>query len=75
VLLLSVGSSFARGDTLDFRVKTDAGKSKQNYPAIAASGQGRTVAVWQDYRSGNNYDIYVQLFDSSGIKIEGKVRL
>jgi hypothetical protein len=71
VLLLSVGSSFAWGDTLDFRVNTDAGKREQNYPAIAASGRGRVIVVWRDYRdSTSNYDIFAQYFDSSGARIK-----
>jgi hypothetical protein len=30
---------------------------------------GKFVVVWEDYRSGSNYDVYGQLFDASGSKV------
>ena len=60
--------AFAAPDTLDFRVN-DVIENDQNYPSIAVNGQGRIIIVWQDYRN-NNYDIYAQLFDSSGEKLD-----
>jgi hypothetical protein len=39
---------------------------EQRYPTIVSDGAGGAVVVWQDYRSGTNYDIYVQRISSSG---------
>jgi hypothetical protein len=39
---------------------------QQEYPQITPDGSGGAVITWQDYRSGNNYDIYAQHIDSEG---------
>jgi hypothetical protein len=39
----------------------------QLFPGIVSNGNQGAIVVWQDYRSGNNYDIYVNGFDTSGI--------
>jgi hypothetical protein len=38
----------------------------QYYPQIAADGKGGAYIVWQDNRSGSDYDIYVQHINSNG---------
>lgn len=36
-------------------------------PAIVSNGNLGAIVVWQDYRSGNNFDIYEVGFNTSGI--------
>jgi len=43
-----------------------AAVSDQIYPMIVSDGSGGAIMVWQDFRSGNNYDIYAQRLNSSG---------
>lgn len=38
----------------------------QYYPCLASDGAGGAVAVWQDNRSGVDYDIYAQRVNASG---------
>lgn len=38
----------------------------QLYPQICSDGAGGAIIVWQDNRSGNDYDIYAQRINSSG---------
>jgi len=33
---------------------------------IASDGSGGAIVVWEDYRSGTNYDVYAQRVDASG---------
>ncbi len=42
-------------------------------PMIVSNGNLGAIVVWQDYRSGNNFDIYMNGFNTSGIitAIEG----
>jgi len=39
----------------------------QESPAIAPDGAGGAVVTWQDFRSGDDYDIYAQVVDASGV--------
>ncbi|MDD5360735.1 MAG: T9SS type A sorting domain-containing protein [Ignavibacteria bacterium] len=36
-------------------------------PGIVSNGNFGAIVVWQDYRSGNNYDIYMNGFNTTGI--------
>ncbi len=38
-------------------------------PTIVSNGNLGAIIVWQDYRSGNNFDIYMNAFNTSGIII------
>ncbi|MFA7359838.1 MAG: T9SS type A sorting domain-containing protein [Candidatus Kapaibacterium sp.] len=39
-------------------------------PGIVSNGNLGAIVVWQDYRSGNNYDIYMNGFNTGGIITE-----
>jgi hypothetical protein len=39
----------------------------QYYPQILSDGKGGAFIVWQDNRSGSDYDIYVQKIDGNGV--------
>ncbi len=39
---------------------------EQSVPQITTDGSGGAIVVWQDYRSGTNYDIYAQRVDGAG---------
>jgi len=39
----------------------------QVMPRLVSDGAGGAIITWSDYRSSNNYDIYVQRIDQSGI--------
>ncbi len=56
------------GDTsgANFRVNDDIGTAYQGFPSIAVDVDGDFVICWQDGRNGNYYDIYAQLYGSSG---------
>ncbi len=43
--------------------------NKQMNPMIVSNGNLGAIVVWQDYRSGNNFDIYMNAFNTSGIII------
>jgi predicted lipoprotein with Yx(FWY)xxD motif len=38
----------------------------QYSPRITSDGSGGAIATWGDYRSGTNFDVYVQRVDASG---------
>jgi hypothetical protein len=38
----------------------------QTLPIIASDGAGGAIVAWRDYRSGTNYDIYVQRVNAAG---------
>lgn len=38
----------------------------QDRPAMASDGAGGAILTWRDYRSGSNFDNYVQRVDASG---------
>ncbi len=40
--------------------------NEQPFPQIAPDGSGGAIVVWQDRRSGANFDIYAQRVDSTG---------
>lgn len=42
-----------------------------NMTSLLGDGSGGATAVWQDYRSGTNYNIYVQRLTSSGAQLWG----
>ncbi len=44
-----------------------AASNNQEYPQICSDGTGGVIIVWQDYRSGSNWDIYAQRIDSAGV--------
>ena len=48
-----------------------AGSAAPAQPPLSASipdGSGGTIVVWQDFRSGTNYDIYAQKVNATGAK-------
>ena len=47
-------------------VALSAATNSQNTVTIASDGAGGAIAVWQDYRSGTNYDIYAQRVNAAG---------
>jgi hypothetical protein len=51
----------------DFKVNDDFGMTYQGYSNIATDLNGDFVVCWYDKRNGNN-DIYIQLFDRSGVR-------
>jgi hypothetical protein len=36
-------------------------------PMIVSNGNAGAIVVWQDYRSGNNFDIYMNGFNTTGV--------
>lgn len=40
--------------------------AEQSLPCIAGDGNGNYVVTWQDDRSGNNFDIYAQIYINGG---------
>jgi hypothetical protein len=49
----------------NFKVNDDQGSASQNYPSIAADGNGNFIITWYDGRNGNS-DIYAQRYSSDG---------
>lgn len=44
-----------------------AAPSDQLYPVVATDNAGGAIVVWQDFRSGASYDLYVQRVNSFGV--------
>jgi hypothetical protein len=65
------------GDSLGsgILVNDDGTTYNQRSSKIAMAGNGNFVVVWYDYRNGNDYDIYGQLFNSSGYKIGSNFKI
>jgi hypothetical protein len=65
------------GDSLGPRVTVndDGTMYTQNEPSIAIDKSGNYVVVWEDYRDGNYYEIYGQMFSSSGIPMGSNFRI
>lgn len=58
----------------NFRVNDDPGKSRQEYPAIAANDSGNFIVVWQDYRDIKLLT-YGQCFSKDGVKQGTNLRI
>lgn len=43
--------------------------NNQDYPVIVSDGVGGAIVVWDDYRSGTNYDVYAQRVNTSGVAL------
>jgi hypothetical protein len=39
----------------------------QKWPTLVADSSGGAIVVWQDHRSGNNWDVFAQRIDRSGV--------
>ncbi len=39
----------------------------QFFPAIISDGSGGAIITWEDFRNGNNYDVYVQRINYAGV--------
>lgn len=44
-----------------------AASGDQFLPQIVSDGSGGAIIVWEDFRSGNNYDVYSQRISSTGL--------
>jgi hypothetical protein len=51
----------------NFRVNGDASGQNQYYASVGVAEDGRFVVAWFDYRSGTDWDIYVQRYSSAGV--------
>jgi len=58
----------------DFKVNDDFGTTYQGYSNIATDLNGDFVVCWYDKRNGNN-DIYIQLFDRNGVRLNTNRRV
>ncbi len=47
-------------------VVVSAESNHQSGPMVATDGAGGAIIVWEDYRSGSNWDIYAQRLTSAG---------
>jgi len=63
IALLVPATSFSQWS----EVPVSAAVNDQINPAIVTDGSGGVIVTWQDFRGGNNYDIYAQRLNSSGI--------
>ena len=41
--------------------------NEQNIPVIISDGEGGAIIAWYDLRNGNDYDVYAQKINSSGV--------
>ncbi len=56
------------------KINTDAGTSNQWQPAVSRHPDGSAIVVWDDERN-QNWDIYGQLFDVSGLPVKQNYRV
>lgn len=72
ILLVACYSSAAFGQwRSDSTTNTSVNTSRniQQYPDAASDGSNGVIVVWQDYRSGSDWDIYAQRLDANGVKM------
>ncbi len=50
-------------------IKLTTTEGYQYYPQILSDGKGGAFIVWQDNRSGSDYDIYAQRIDINGVSM------
>lgn len=55
---------------INVKVNDDSTGTFQFYPSISSVVDSSFVVVWSDYRNGENYDIFFQLYENSG-KLQG----
>jgi len=61
------GQRVDRGGTVGSALAVCNGLGDQRYPAVAYNAlTAEYVVGWQDYRSGSNWDVYVQRVDAAG---------
>ncbi|MBN2571047.1 MAG: T9SS type A sorting domain-containing protein, partial [Ignavibacteriales bacterium] len=48
-----------------------AGNDQQK-PMIVSNGDFGALVVWQDYRSGDNFDIYINFLDTAGTEVQNE---
>ncbi|MGD0591596.1 MAG: FG-GAP-like repeat-containing protein [Bacteroidota bacterium] len=69
----------ASGSAIGSNVKVnDVSTSASPYDnclTAAIDGSGNSVVVWEDDRNGSNYDIYMQLYNSSGTPLGSNIRV
>jgi hypothetical protein len=59
-----------------FRINDDTGSATQRKPAVGLDSNGYFVVVWEDYRNGgDDPDIYTQLYNNEGIRINTNYRV
>jgi hypothetical protein len=63
----------------NIKVNDDTGLYEQNYPKIAVRQNGSFIITWEDQRPPVPFpsadDIYMQIYDSNGIKIGNNIRV
>ena len=50
-------------------VAVSTASRSQRYPIIRNDGSGGAIIVWQDYRNGTDWNIYIQRINSSGTAV------
>ncbi len=73
ILLFCIGSATALADG-EWRLNSDVSGAYQGYAASASAPDGRTLAVWEDARTGGN-DIYMQRLSRDGTFLGTNVRV
>lgn len=58
----------------NLRVNTDGGGAYQSYPACAVDEEDRFAVAWEDTRN-DYYNVYLQWFDSSGVRLGDNERV
>ena len=64
------------GNPVGGELTISSATDSQRFPSVAYnSSTNQYLVVWEDYRSGTNYDIYGQLVDSAGNLVGGELTI
>lgn len=66
ILVLAVVFCIAWSNRSNRNTPVCTADNEQKRPQLVSDGSGGAVAVWEDSRSGSDYDIYAQRVDSEG---------
>ena len=57
------------------KANDDSGSAHQEKPSIAMDANGSFVIVWEDFRDGNVFHVYLQRYDSNGNPLGSNIRV
>ena len=65
-LLLFIGMLFLMQNSIaSEEIYVTAAKDGQLFPVVVDDGKGGVIVLWEDYRTGNDWDVYAQCIDDT----------
>ena len=66
LLVCSSASSEARLSAAENEIAVSTAQDGQFLPWVVADGEGGVIVMWEDYRTGKDWDVYAQRVDNTG---------